>query len=317
MGKKFKNWLRTTVKLFIVAGLALALVIGQADQALAARSGGRIGGGSFRRSAPTRTYNTPRSTRAPGGGYGYGYGGGFGFPFLIPFFGFGGGFGGIFSILIVIALANFLVRTFQSVASGSGETSTGSSTVSVARVQIGLLAQARSLQTDLNRMAGSADTGTAAGRAQVLQEATLALLRHPEYWAYGAVQTETKGLDAAEAQFNRWALAERSNFTAETLSNVNSQKLSATSSQTNAIVATEESDAPGEYIVVTLVVGAAGRLQLPKVTSDEAMKQVISRLGAISGEQLLAVEILWTPQAEGDVLSADDVMTNYPDLQLI
>ncbi len=38
---------------------------------------------------------------------------------------------------------------------------------------MGLLAQARNLQADLDRMAQTADTGSAAGRAQVLQEATL------------------------------------------------------------------------------------------------------------------------------------------------
>jgi uncharacterized membrane protein len=30
--------------------------------------------------------------------------------------------------------------------------------------------------------------------------------------------------------------------------------------------------------------------------------------------QVLGVELLWTPQAEGDYLTRDDVMTDYPNL---
>lgn len=318
MLKKLQSTLQPIFKSLLLLGLVCILVFSQADYAQAARTGGRIGGGSFR--APTRTY-APSPTRSPGGGY-YG-GGGFGFPFLIPFFGFGGGFGGLFSILIFIAIANFLVNTFRSVAGGS-DTEVNTSTVSVARVQVGLLAEGRSLQTDLDRMGQTADTGSAAGRAQVLQEATLAILRHPEYWAYGSAQAQKTGLNSAEAQFNQWTLAERSKFTEETLSNVNDQRLGGASqspqlsgSTSGELVKTLETDNPGEYIVVTLVVGAFGQVQFPQVNSSEDLKRILSQLGSISSEQLLAVEILWTPQASGDTLSADDLLAYYPNLKLV
>ncbi|MGB3534558.1 MAG: DUF1517 domain-containing protein [Microcoleaceae cyanobacterium] len=318
MLKKLHSTFQPILKSLLLLALVCGLVLTQADFALAARSGGRIGGGSFR--APTRTY-APSPSRGPGGGY-YG-GGGFGFPFLIPFFGFGGGFGGLFSIFIVIAIANFLVNTFRSVTSET-ESGVNTSTVSVARVQVGLLASGRSLQTDLDRMAETADTGSASGRAQVLQEATLAILRHPEYWAYGSTQVQQTGLNSAEAQFNQWTLAERSKFTEETLSNVNNDlsggstgapKLSG--STTGELVKTTETENPGEYIIVTLVVGAFGQLKFPKVNSSEDLRQVVSQLGSISSEQLLAVEILWTPQASGDTLSTDDLLAYYPNLTLV
>ncbi len=307
--RKLLSTIKPFLKSLVVIGLILGLVFSQGDNALAARSGGRMGGGSFR--VPTRTYAPSR----PGGGY-YG-GGGFGFPFLLPFFGFGGGFGGLFSILIVIAIANFLLRSFQSIAGGSEETNT--STVSVGRVQVGLLAEARSLQEDLNRMALSADTGSTEGRAQVLQEATLALLRHPEYWAYAAAESEKIGLNSAEAKFNQWTLAERSKFTEETLSNVNNQLSGAATQALEAADAENSSsiEVPGEYIVVTIVVGAFGNIQLPRIQSTDELRQVISRLGSIGSDQLLAVEVLWTPQASGDTLSSDDLLANYPHLTLV
>jgi uncharacterized membrane protein len=73
----------------------------------------------------------------------------------------------------------------------------------------------------------------------------------------------------------------------------------------------------GEYIVVTLLVGTQGKLQLPAINSAEDMQRALSQLGSISSDQLLALEVLWTPQAEGDVLTRDDVLAEYPNLKLV
>ncbi|HEY9645909.1 MAG TPA: DUF1517 domain-containing protein [Chroococcidiopsis sp.] len=43
----------------------------------------------------------------------------------------------------------------------------------------------------------------------------------------------------------------------------------------------------------------------------------MAQLGAVSSDRLMALEVLWTPQPEGDTLSAIDVLTQYPDLKLI
>ena len=317
MNKKLLSNIKRILKSFFVLGLILSLAFSHADGALAARSGGRIGGGSFR--APSRTYSTP--TRSPGGGY---YpGGGFGFPFLLPFFGFGG-FGSLFTILIVIAIGNFLISSFRKVTQGDElESYSNNPTVSLARVQVGLLAEARSLQTDLDRIAENADTGSAAGRSQVLQEATLSLLRHPEYWAYGVAKSEQAKLDSAEAKFNQWALAERSKFSEETLSNYNNQltgrdpQSSLSASETDGELVTQQSEGPGEYIVVTIVVGTQGKIQLPTINSTEDLRRALSQVGSISSEQLLALEVLWTPQASGDTLTSDDMVAEYPDIKLI
>ncbi len=69
--------------------------------------------------------------------------------------------------------------------------------------------------------------------------------------------------------------------------------------------------------MVTLVVGTLGKIELPKVNSPETLRQALSRLGSVGSEQLLAVEILWTPQASGDTLSTDDMLAYYPDLSLV
>nr|WP_315861605.1 DUF1517 domain-containing protein [[Leptolyngbya] sp. PCC 7376] len=303
--------------------LSFALIFTPADNAWAARSGGRMGGGSFRRSMPSRSYSAPARRAPVGGGYGYGYGGGFGFPFLLPFFGFGG-FSGIFGIFIMLAIASFLVRTFQNVMAGGNEgdslngysySGTPSNQISVAKVQVGLLAQARDLQKDLDKLAATADTGTQAGRAKVLQESTLALLRHPEYWVYGAAETTKSGVDAAEAKFNQLALGERSKFTAETLTNVNNELNVQAKSDVSDLVKTEENN--NEYIMVTIIAGSLGKLDLPKINDSQSLEKAIRQVGALGGDRLLALEVLWTPQAKGDTLSTDDILTYYPDIKLV
>jgi uncharacterized membrane protein len=304
------------VKPLVAIALVLTLVLGHADGAWAARAGGRIGGGSFR--APRPTAPAPRTYTNPGGGY---YpGGGFGFPFLFPIFGFGGGFGGLFTLLIFIAIANFLVRSFRSIGEGGdyGTTPYAGSTnppVSVAKLQVGLLAQARSLQDDLNRIATTADTGSSQGLAQLLQETTLSLLRHPDYWAYAATEDKQTRLLSAEAEFNRYTLAARSKFSEETLTNVNSQL---TQAQPKAALPGDDSNsAPGEYILATLVVATQGKLDLPSVNSADDLRRALSQVGAVSRDDLLAVEVLWTPQQSGETLTADEMIAEYPDLKLV
>ena len=307
--------IKPCLKPLLILGLVFTLVLGNASNALAARSGGRIGGGSFR--APSRTYSAPRSGyRSPG----YGYGRGIGFPFLLPFFGFGG-FGGLFTLLIFIAIANFLVRSIRGAGMGEEGTAIGYSNpkISVAQVQVGLLADARSLQKELDELGRTADTGSASGRATVLQEGVLALLRHPEYWVYGSTESQDAALEVAEAKFNQLALAERSKFAEETLSNVNSQlrQASRESLPESGGQLANPMEEPGEYIIVTILVGTQGKLELPKINSSENLRQALQQMGGISSDRLLAVEILWTPQAEGDTLTTDDLLAEYPNLKLV
>ncbi|WP_110984142.1 DUF1517 domain-containing protein [Acaryochloris thomasi] len=324
MNKKFSSILRIFSRGVFAALLIGTLVVSTADSALAARTGGRMGGGSFRRSVPSRSYRAP-ARRSPGGGYGggysrgYGRGGGLGFPFLIPFFGIGGGFGSLFSVLIVIAIANFLINSFRNIGGGgsdgySSPQSVTNPPVTISQVQVGLLAEARGLQPELDRIAQSANTGSSAGLAKLLQETTLALLRNPEYWAYATAESDQTRLATAEAAFNNLALTERSKFQAETLSNVRSELQQ--KEQTDALVKSE-SNAPSEYIVVTLLVASQGKLTLPQLKSEADLRQALNKLGAVSSEELIALEALWTPQASGDTLTSDDLVSAYPDLKLL
>ncbi|MEA5463113.1 DUF1517 domain-containing protein [Leptothoe sp. PORK10 BA2] len=313
---QLKSWLRPLLKPFLVCVLALVLVFSQADGALAARAGGRIGGGSFRapsRPSYGRTYSSPRSYRSPSSGYYPGGGFGFGFPLVMPLFGFGGG--GLFSLLVFFAIASFLMRSFRDSGFEDGDTNyTPNPDVSVARVQVGLLAKARHLQDDLNRLATTADTSSSAGLVKVLQESTLSLLRHPEYWAYADTDTIATKLTSAETEFNRLALMERSKFSLEAVSNVNNQ----ISGNNMAALPDADGDQPaGEYIIATMIIATQGKLNLPNINSEQDLQKALQQIGALSSDTLMAIEVLWTPQTSGETLTSDEVIAQYPNLKLV
>jgi uncharacterized membrane protein len=309
---RIKPW----VKSVMAVGLALTLMFAQAGDALAARSGGRIGGGSFR--APSRSM--PSGGGANRGGGGYYPGGGFSSPFFWAPFMFGGGGGSLLSLLVMVAVGGYLLQTFQRVTGGdSAEGDVYNPQVSIAQIQVGLLADARNVQTKLDNLAKTVNAETATGRMHLLQETSLELLRHPEYWTYAKTSTQQAKLDRAEAVFNQLSLAERGKFTTETLSNVNNQLRQADTSAVLtaggelATAAQERS----EYIIVTLIVAATRQLQLPKINGDADLRQALQTLGSLDASALVAIEAIWTPQANGDSLTTDDILTHYPDLKLV
>ena len=295
-----------------------------------AASGGRIGGGSFR-SAPSgpRSYGggyRGGGGRSYGGGYsgggyygGGGYrggfgGGGIGFPFLVPMFGFGGG---LFGFLVLMAIAGLLVNAFRGAGSalpaggesaGVGISSDGP--VAIAQLQVGLLASARELQADLRRMAASADTASSEGLQRVLQETSLSLLRNPDLWVYANLEEGQVPFASAESTFNRLSVQERSKLSRELTLNVAGRR-SAEAAGPRA----GSSDATSDFIAVTLLVAGRRRLDLKGCSTAEDLRDSLQKLGAIGADDLLALEVIWQPEGAGEVLSTEELLTAYPQLQ--
>jgi uncharacterized membrane protein len=312
--------LRRTLAGLALPMLVLSLLLWQPQPSWAA-SGGRIGGGSFR-SAPS----VPRSYGGGGGGsyrggYGGGYGGGYrggyggggiGFPFIVPFIGFGGG--GLFGFLVLMAVAGLVVNALRGAGGGGGTGSEGSMVrteppVSVVQLQVGLLASARQLQDDLRALAARSDTSSTSGLQLVLQETTLALLRHPDLWVYANAENGQVPFATAESTFNRLSMAERSKLARELTTNVAGQR------GQHLPVAAGESDAGSDFIVVTVLVATRQRLALKGAGNAEQLRSSLQTLGGLSSTELLALEVIWQPDGVGEVLSTEDLLTSYPDLQ--
>ena len=308
-------WRRLCSGLLLPVLVALLLVVPK--PALAA-SGGRIGGGSFRSSPMPRSYGGGGGGYG-GGGYSRGYGGGgIGFPFLIPFFGFGGG--GLFGFLILMAVVGLFANALRGGGGGGGgamasgqagpiSTYRPDGPVAIAQLQVGLLASARDLQQDLRGLAASADTSSNAGLQRVLQDTTLALLRHPDLWVYASAEVGQVPFAAAESTFNRLSMTERSKLSREVTSNVAGQKLA----DRPGLVG--NADAASDYIAVTVLVASRSRLTLKALKADEDLRESLRLLGSVSSTDLLALEVIWQPEGAGEVLSTEELLTAYPNLQ--
>ncbi len=294
-----------------------------------AASGGRIGGGSFR-SAPSGPrgyggggYGGGGGRSYGGGGYyggggsyrggGYG-GGGLGFPFIVPIFGFGGG---VFGLLVLMAVVGLLVNAFRGVGSGLPSSGGGSlptyaadGPVTIAQLQVGLLSSARDLQADLRRLARSADTSSSDGLQRVLQETSLSLLRNPDLWVYANLEEGQVPFLSAESTFNRLSVQERSKLSRELTVNVAGRR-----SAGGSAALAGSSDATSDYIAITLLVASRRRLNLKGSDSAEDLKDSLQKLGAVGAEDLIALEVIWQPEGAGEVLSTEELLTAYPQLQ--
>ena len=252
------------------------------------------------------------------GGYRGGYGGGgIGFPFLIPLFGFGGG--GLFGFLVLMAVVGLLLNAFKGGGGQAGPLPAGrgselgsgrpDGTVTISQLQVGLLASARDLQRDLRRLAGSADTGRAAGLQALLQETTLAMLRHPDLWEYANAAVGQVPFASAESTFNRLSMGERSKLQREVTSNVSGQRFN------DASVVSGESDASSDFIAITLLVASRNRLNIKGAGSADQLRDALQQLGAVGADDLIAIEVIWQPEGAGEVLSTEELLTAYPQLQ--
>lgn len=302
---------------------AVTLLVAPLDPTWAASGGGRIGGSQFRapamRSAPapSRSFNGGMYAPAPpsmGYGYGYGYGAPSIFvnPFIAPV-GVGVGFGGLGTFLTLAFVASLLSSALRSRANAAADVS-ADPTTAVAVFKVGLLASARGLQLDLDALARSADTSTTSGLSAVLEDTVTALLRHPDYWTHASASVRSAPLSKAEAEFNRAALEERLKLDEETLTNASGRRRE--SSRANAMNA-DMSKAPGEYIVVTLVVAADGSVvpRLPKrIDSVADVDRALRALAALPSNDLQAVEVIWAPQSLRDTLTEQEMLSDHPEL---
>ncbi len=181
--------------------------------------------------------------------------------------------------------------------------------VTVTKLQVALLAEARDIQSELTDLSHDADLETSEGLTEFLHECALALLRKPEFWTHGRANSQTlKSREEAERVFGELSIEERSKFSAETFSKVGARLR-------ERAVETDDDLEPGEYVVVTLLVGTEDDKPLfDSVNSEDDLKQALTKLAALTTDYVLVFELLWTPQANTDSLTADDLLTEYSDM---
>lgn len=179
--------------------------------------------------------------------------------------------------------------------------------VNVAKVRVALLASAKDLQSDLERLAQSGDTDSEEGLTTILQETTLALMRHPDLIAYGSGAIYQGKEGEMESLYGRLSMEERSKVSEEVLSNVGGKVSKSTHSGKTPATS-------NEYILVSLLVATDSPLNVEAVSSIDGLRKSLVALGSILPEHLMALEIIWQPEGDNEVLTKEELLSLYPDL---
>ena len=82
----------------------------------------------------------------------------------------------------------------------------------------------------------------------------------------------------------------------------------------NSSCHTAASDGTAELITVTLIVAAEGEFSLPVIRGMADLKLALSKVGGTPASSIMAAELVWAPQAEGDVMTQEQALTLYPNL---
>ncbi|MEM8778063.1 MAG: DUF1517 domain-containing protein [Cyanobacteria bacterium P01_G01_bin.49] len=286
------------------------------QKAQARSSGGRSGGGSFSRgSRGSRGSSPPSRGRSHNGSSAYTY----------PISGSSSSAGGVainsgfFGIMIfgmsgiaMLAVASGALKNLsgnhQHRYSDSYYGTKDNRKVTISQLQIALLASATDVQSGLSELSLRVDTSTQERLRELLQESIMILLRHCEYWSHGLGKSQEMRINDARSIFEQLSLKQRSKLTQETLSNVGGQI------QEKTVITSEDESAM--YIVVTLLIGTAHeQAQFKELRTVEDFQEALQQMASTAPDDLLKLELLWSPQAKNDSLTYDEFITEYTEMR--
>lgn len=185
----------------------------------------------------------------------------------------------------------------------------GNNTFTISKLQVALLAQAREVQSRLTELSLEVDTDTPEGLMTLMQESALALIRTPENWTHVSTSSQPVHQDQAEEVFSKLSFEERSKFSEETLVNVGGR----VARRKEAIASPDED--PAAYIVVTLLIGTEHDKPLfGEIKTTQELQKALEAIASIPTNHLLVFELLWSPQADSDSLTYDELLTEYSNM---
>jgi uncharacterized membrane protein len=211
-------------------------------------------------------------------------------------------------LLIAIAFMVFLYYLFSWIAGVSGPSQV---TVSVARVGVDARAR-RFVQGRLDELARSADTRSAGGLAALLRAASNALVAARLAWNYVGAQTRApEAAPEARAHHARITSDARSRFQHELVRATGGKEVR----QDAPALEAREHEGQGS-VVVTIVVATTAKLPAASGTPAE-LDALLAAFATLSSGEIKAVEIVWSPAAEKDRMSTDELEQRYPELTKI
>ncbi|KAL2942446.1 Tubulin-specific chaperone E [Bienertia sinuspersici] len=131
-------------------------------------------------------------------------------------------------------------------------------------------------------------------------------------WCYCALGLDiSKGTEEFEKIFNELSTEERMKLDGETLVNVDNIK------KRQSLKGVTSTGLTSEFIVVTILLAVRNVDELPSINCKKDLKEALEKLGSIVSHQILAVEVLWTPQNENDSLPEKKLLQDYPLLRTL
>ncbi|KAJ4727873.1 Myelin-associated oligodendrocyte basic protein [Melia azedarach] len=182
---------------------------------------------------------------------------------------------------------------------------------SIIKLQVGLLVKGGSLQNNLNRIAKTTDTSKKCGWRDILRGTINCLSRHSSRWISGYSHKDLLfDSDDPEGRFKQLSDKERRKFDEETLVNLNNREKETITSQ-------EVKDQPKNTYMVTVLVAAKGWYKVPTITGRGAIEKILLELKYICRlhDRIQGLVVLWTPQRKDEVLLLEDLQRDYPLLK--
>jgi uncharacterized membrane protein len=218
---------------------------------------------------------------------------------------------------IVVVLGRVLLKNLAEARrdrlDGSPSGMLGGERYAVVKCQLALLSTARSLQRELQGYANTVSTDTVTGLAAALQDVVMALMRHSDYWRYGVVQVQPAStLDDAERAFNQGVGQERAKLSEELTVHIDGVRR-----QVPRLESLPSAEV-GQYLVVTLIVATG----FPAFTANQTpspkdIENTLQRLSTLLTSDLLAFEVIWSPENPDDSLTEDELIAEYPELSAL
>ncbi|MCC6624772.1 MAG: DUF1517 domain-containing protein [Deltaproteobacteria bacterium] len=282
-----------------VVALVVVVVAFSASEALA-RSGGSGGGGGF--------------SRGGGGGGGFGGGGG----------GYRGGGGFFFcgyinpTVIIIAIVALVVISLIQKA------TQAAKDKARVVRLRFGMGDPGVRPWEELEGLVTRADFSNPEGLAAFTRNVALYLRRKAGKVSHASITGTPKlAPSEAEAKFEAIAGDARASFDREVL-RIEGKGRKAIENKREADRKDALTDEDGDFgvnemFVVTLVIGVDQAVpEFPThIASADDLRNVFERLSSLASPAVLKVEVVWSPAAESDIMTQDDLLQFYPDLQQV
>jgi uncharacterized membrane protein len=185
--------------------------------------------------------------------------------------------------------------------------------VSVLRVAIDGRAR-KFVQTELARIAKTADTSTDDGRVAMLWEVSLMLRRLRDAWIYGGAVNEAMGdIDREKPVFDHYVDDARVRFREETIANEQGVKSGAEASHY-----VPRSDEGAGVILVSIIIAARRELfTVNEIASGNDLRAALEAASSLTADTLVAVEIVWQPSEDSDRMSTIELEAKYPRPDLL